>query len=288
MISMSKHFTLLVLVSFSLATQARIKGNEANSTLVDGTTRFAGTIYKNNDLAQLRFDLAVGNSQTQYLMAGQPKTKGTIIPGTIPGDLIFDTVSVKKMVDGAMVAEMDNGGSIHASLRVRQVNGIFAGVPVTGEFLQGAINDGLFFEGGDPLKVDGQVSSGVLNYHSIRKFYEVDSGLKFGAYKITATKDGRVLDYFSPMFGDNYYNVQMNFGDLVVTGTISFADQGGYDSEGNSYVVATTGTFDLMVKHADGRDLELSPSAEGETEDERALLALMAYWELMVFDTFAE
>lgn len=254
-----------------------------------GSVGLTGTISKNNETEVVGFGFKLGTRGHYYTVSG--RTTPDI--GVYQSNIDFSSVEVKKKdyVDGkTFERELRTAGEMQVFPRKRKLSGLtIADVKLSGQFIQGAFNDGLFI---DDLEVDNKPSKGLLDYNNFVGYYRTKRGARFGEEAIgSSLPASNIFINYDNFIGQNRMRVTMLFGDLDVSGTIFFNDttRTSTDSDGDSTttVVATSGDVQLTVKRRDGAPLELNDlGAAEETKDEVSLRRLVAFWSLFAYDMF--
>lgn len=235
----------------------------------------------------VNFSLKVGDRSLYYKVEGFTRPdKGVYLT-----ESDFDGISVTKreVSEGRSLGEesLQTEGSLSIYPRKRRLNRVtLAGVPLKGEFLQGALNDGIFLEG---LEVDGNNSTGLLDYNNFVGYYRSKRGLRFGDTPIVSTQPGsNVLSNLDNYIGQNRNRYTWGFGDLKLEGLAYFSDShvSSTDSEGDTttVTVATLCRYDLKISRIDGKAIKLSGPKEAPTDDDVKIKKLLAMWILFAYD----
>ena len=244
-----------------------------------------GWIAKNNDNEVVSFDVTLGGDTVGYSLKGSTSTDR----GVYHSALDFSFVEAKKQVrrNGLVfTGKLANSGSMDVYPRVREIKAaFFAGVSVQGSFIAEFWDESILLE---KLTVDGVLSHGELDFNPLNGHYNAKDNCSFGNMSIRSSVANEiyVLDY-DAFTGQNAYQVTMAFGDLVLSGRVNFTDTT-RQSEKQNVVAATRGDINVIVVRADGTPFRLSLDPSGSTDDETKLKKLLAFWELMAFDMFAE
>lgn len=252
-----------------------------------------GVVDKSNKEETVSYDLLLGGSSNNYTVKGSVSTRKGLIKSGLDFGFIRVTRSELTPNGLSFAREIPNNGKMVVYMRERQLKQMtLAGLSADGTFVQGYLDDGIFFKS---LKIDGVNSSGVLDYNDVNGHYNAKN-CSFGSCKITGSSGDQVMDYDS-YWGKNSMVVDMIFGALKVEGTINFADTVSHrrwqDSDGDWHdsetVIATKGSVNFNVNRADGSPLALEALTASSTGKEDAeVRKLIAFLELFCFDMFAE
>lgn len=285
---------LSLFISFGIFAQP--VGVESSAKVVEKSqVTLTGSIFKSNDSEFATFDVTMGDGEFSYKMAGTTSTRSGMYKSTMS----FSPVKIRKEIntaDGRIFRkEIDNKGSLAIYPREREASSdlVLAGISIGGKMLDGLVDDGIWFNG---LTVDGVMSTGNIDYFFANGHYTPSRNCSFGDSAISSANpsENAIFNYDdSRLFtSKNMYKVQMNFGSLVVEGTINFADDTKRVRTGKrsstTVVTATTGGTALNIKRKDGKPLKLSMSTTEETEDEKSLRKYLAFLQIITFDTFSE
>lgn len=252
-----------------------------------------GTVDKSNKEETVSYDLILGGSSSNYTVKGSVSTRKGLIKSGL--DFGFIRVTRNELTPTGLTFARDfaNNGKMVVYMRERQLKQMnLAGLSADGTFVQGYVDDGIFFKS---LKIDGQDSSGVIDYNDVNGHYNAKD-CSFGSCKIMGPNGIQVMDY-DGYWGKNSMVVDMIFGSLQVEGNINFADtvsrRRWQDSDGDWHdsetVIATKGSINFNVNRADGSPLVLEPLTAASTGKEDAdVRKLIAFLELFCFDMFAE
>jgi hypothetical protein len=246
-----------------------------------------GSISLDKRTEVVTFGLKVGGRDIYYKVDGlaQPNM------GLYETDTTLDAIEVSKVgrnSNGRGGEEiLDTGGTIQVFPRKRKLSDVtIAGLRAKGQFIQGAINDGIFV---DDLEIDGKDSRGLMDYNNFNGYYHAKRGLRFGDQKIASQISGStLLMNHDNVIGQNRTTVTMVFGDLKVSGRVFFSDttRTTVDSEGDSSTetVATVGRYDLAITKVDGSRPELALPGQEPTADDLTLRKLIAFYVLFSYD----
>lgn len=260
------------------------------------STTLTGNVFKSNIQENVTYDLSLGDIANRYDIKGALSTR----KGLIKSGLDFSFIKVyrsEQTADGRLFQQsLPNAGNLIVYFRQRKSeNLILAGLPITGKFLQGFLDDGIFFDG---LTVDNKKSTGVLDYNDLNGHYNAKNA-SFGDAKITGANGSAVMDYDS-YIGKNSMVVNMLFGSLRVEGMINFTDTVSHskwtDADGEEHesetVTAANGAINLKVTRKDGSEILLAPIATGaplpSSSEDADVKKLIAFFELFCFDMFSE
>lgn len=250
-----------------------------------------GAISKNHQTEVVSYALNLGTTNLRYQVSGRTTPQKGYVATTIN----FDSAKVLKWennIYGRVFQErFTTRGEMDVYPRKRFLNGVtLAGVPASGYFIQGAVNDGIFM---DYLEIDGIKAKGLLDYNNFVGYYRAKRDAHFGDVEIKSSMpNSNVFINYDNYIGQNRMKVTMVFNDLLITGTIFFDDHSvtttDLDGDADTDVVGTAAKFSLQLQHVDGKPVQMSRVGEKATADDVTMRKLIAFWMLFSYDMLSE
>ncbi len=258
--------------------------------LVARPPSITGTLVKDQSAEHITFDLKIEAGNVSY------KVEGTTTPdkGVYLSDVKYDSVRVTKFVeykDGATrKVEFKNEGTVHTYPRKRKMDSVtLADVPVSGYFLQGMVDRGLWF---DHLSAGGEACSGVLDYIIVNGRYREQRGLHFAGYRMASTlPKSQIILNRDNIIGENRSRMSMTFGQFILGGQISFSDVTKTTGSGDNQTTTLTqraARFNLTLSKEGGKEVKFATLEEKDTDDDVRARYFLAMMQLISYDLFTQ
>lgn len=245
-----------------------------------------GTMVKDQSAEHVTFDVKLEADDVTYHVEGTT----TLDKGVYLSDTRYDSVRVTKRVaykDGTTrKLEYKNEGTVHLYPRKRKLEGVtLADVPLSGYFLQGMVDRGLWF---DHLTAGSDPCVGVLDYILVNGRYREQRNLSFGGYRIASTlPNSRIVLNRDNIIGQNRTKASMTFGQWQIGGQIQFSDVTrtvGSGDDQSTVLAQRTARFGLTLSKEGGKAIRFAKIDERETDDDVRARYFLAMLELLSYD----